>query len=107
MHTPDVLVTGIVFGEQPRWHGDRLWFSDWGTQEVIAVDLDGSTEVMHRGSSFPLCVDWLPDGRLLVVDTSTGRLLVREDGGSLAMYADLRQASDPPAGNELVVDARG
>ena len=33
-----VLMTGLVFGEQPRWHEDRLWFSDWGTQEVIAVD---------------------------------------------------------------------
>ena len=73
MQTPVVLVTGIVFGEQPRWHEGRLWFSDWGTQEVIAVDPDGRSEVIHRGSSFPLCVDWLPDGRLLVVDTSTRR----------------------------------
>jgi sugar lactone lactonase YvrE len=100
-------MTGIVFGEQPRWHDGRLWFSDWGTQEVIAVDLDGSAEVMHRGSSFPLCVDWLPDGRLLVVDTSTSRLLVQEANGSLETYADLRQGSDPPAGNELVVNGRG
>src|SRR5882757_5429845 len=103
LQTPDVLMTGIVFGEQPRWHDGRLWFSDWGTQEVIAVDPDGSAEVMYRGSSFPLCVDWLPDGRLLVVDTSTSRLLVREADGSLEMYADLRQGSDPPPGNELVV----
>ena len=62
---------------------------------------------MHRGSSFPLCVDWLPDGRLLVVDTSTSRLLVQEVDGSLELYADLRQGSDPPPGNELVVDGRG
>jgi sugar lactone lactonase YvrE len=61
------LITGLLFGEQPRWHEDRLWFSDWGTQEVIAVDLDGRTEVILKGRSFPLCVDWLPDGRLLVV----------------------------------------
>jgi len=107
LQTPDVLMAGIVFGEQPRWHDGRLWFSDWGTQEVIAVDRDGTTEIMHRGSSFPLCVDWLPDGRLLVVDTSMGRLLVQETDGSLEMYADLRQGSDPPAGNELVVDGRG
>jgi hypothetical protein len=24
------LLTGISFGEQPRWHDGRLWFSDWG-----------------------------------------------------------------------------
>ena len=107
MQVPEVVVGGIVFGEQPRWHGGRLWFSDWGTQEVVAVDLDGSTEVMYRGSSFPLCVDWLPDGRMLVVDASRGRLLVRDADGSLEVYADLRQGSDPAAGNELVVDGRG
>ena len=78
-----------------------------GDQEMIAVDRDGTAEVMHHGSSFPLCVDWLPDGRLLVVDTSTGRLLVQEADGSLEIYADLRQGSDPPAINELVVDGRG
>jgi sugar lactone lactonase YvrE len=107
VQTPDVLMTGIVFEEQPRWHDGRLWFSDWGAREVIAVDLDGTAEVMHRGSSFPLCVDWLPDGRLLVVDTSRGCLLVQEADGSLETYAAPRQGSDPPAINELVVDGRG
>jgi sugar lactone lactonase YvrE len=100
-------MSGLVFGEQPRWHERRLWFSDWGTQEVIAVDLDGNSEVILRGSSFPLCVDWLPDGRLLVVSARDGLLLRRADDGSLLPYGDLKAASEPPAGNELVVDARG
>jgi sugar lactone lactonase YvrE len=47
MSEVQVLLSGRVFGEQPRWHEDRLWFSDWGTQEVIAVDLEGDSEVMH------------------------------------------------------------
>ena len=101
------LMTDLVFGEQPRWHEDRLWFSDWGTQEVIAVDLKGNSEVILRGPSFPLCVDWLPDGRLLVVSALDGRLLRREPDGSLVTHADLSRLSDPPAGNELVVDGRG
>jgi sugar lactone lactonase YvrE len=102
-----ILLTGLVFGEQPRWHEDRLWFSDWGTQEVIAVDLEGNSEVVLRGPSFPLCVDWLPDGRLLVVSARDGLLLRREPDGSLVTHGDLGSASDPPAGNELVVDGRG
>jgi sugar lactone lactonase YvrE len=102
-----VLLSGRVFGEQPRWHEDRLWFSDWGRQEVVAVDLEGDSEVMHRSDSFPLCVDWLPDGRLLVVSASDGLLLRREPDGSLVAHADLKAASDPPAVNELVVDVRG
>jgi sugar lactone lactonase YvrE len=104
LHT---LVTGLVFGEQPRWHDDRLWFSDWGTQHVIAVDLEGNDEVIVPGRSFPLCVDWLPDGRLLVVSAREGLLLRREPDGSLVTHADLTGLSDPPPGNELVVDGRG
>src|SRR5215216_6540959 len=101
------LLTGLVFGEQPRWHEGRLWFSDWGTQEVIAVDLEGNSEVILQGPSFPLCVDWLPDGRLLVVSARDGRLLRREPDGSLVTHGDLSAISDPPPGNELVVDSRG
>jgi len=100
-------MSGIVFGEQPRWHENRLWFSDWGTQEVIALDLEGNSEVVVHGPSFPLCVDWLPDGRLLVVSARDGQLLQQAPDGSLTFYADLTQASRPPAGNELVVDGRG
>jgi sugar lactone lactonase YvrE len=102
-----VLMNGLVFGEQPRWHDDRLWFSDWGTQEVIAVGLDGNSEVMLKGRSFPLCVDWLPDGRLLVVSAKDGLLLRQERDGSLATHGDLRAASEPPAINELVVGGDG
>jgi sugar lactone lactonase YvrE len=72
-----VVLTGLVFGEQPRWHGGRLWFSDWGTREVFAVDLGGKCEVMLRAPACPCCVDWLPDGRLLVVSADDGRLLRR------------------------------
>ena len=107
MSDPQVLMTGVLFGEQPRWHEGRLWFSDWGTQEVIAVDLEGASEVIMKGPAFPLCVDWLPDGRLLVVSARDGLLLRREPEGSLVTHGDLKAASDPPAGNELVVDGRG
>jgi sugar lactone lactonase YvrE len=102
-----VLLNGLLFGEQPRWHNDRLWFSDWGAQEVIAVDLEGSAEVMLAGRSFPLCVDWLPDGRLLVVSAREGLLLRQEPDGSLVTHGNLGAVSSPPPGNELVVDGRG
>ncbi|MGH2983765.1 MAG: SMP-30/gluconolactonase/LRE family protein [Solirubrobacterales bacterium] len=107
MPKPRTLMTGVVFGEQPRWHEDRLWFSDWGTQEVITVDLEGNSEVILEGSSFPMCVDWLPDGRLLAVSARDGLLLRREPDGSLVTHGDLNSVSDPAAENELVVDGRG
>jgi len=101
------LMTGILFGEQPRWHEDRLWFSDWGSREIIAVDLRGNREVILQAPSFPCCVDWLPDGRLLLVSAGDGLLLRRELDGRLVTHGDLRSASKPSAGNELVVDGRG
>jgi sugar lactone lactonase YvrE len=106
MSEPRILIDGITFGEQPRWHQDRLWFSDWGPREVIAVDLDGHHDVMLQAPSFPCCVDWLPDGRLLVVSAREGRLLRQEPDGSLVTHGDLG-VSAPPPGNELVVDGRG
>jgi sugar lactone lactonase YvrE len=97
----------IAFGEQPRWHEGRLWFSDWGTREIIAVDLEGNSEVILRAPSFPCCVDWIQDGRLLVVSGREGLLLRKEPDGTLVPHGDLRKASAPPTGNELVVDGRG
>jgi sugar lactone lactonase YvrE len=54
------LLTGLAFGESPRWHTDRLWFADWGKQQVVAVDLDGHSEVMVQVKfpSFPMCFEW-------------------------------------------------
>ena len=106
MPEPQTLMTGIAFGESPRWHDGRLWFADWGAQELIAVDLEGSSEVVVRVPSFPFCVDWLPDGRLLIVSARDRLLLRREPDGSLATHADLSGLSDYPW-NEIVVDGRG
>jgi sugar lactone lactonase YvrE len=103
---PQMLMTGIAFGESPRWHDGRLWFADWGAQELIAVDLEGRSEVVVRVPSFPFCVDWLPDGRLLIVSARDRLLLRRDPDGSLATHADLSGLSYYPW-NEIVVDGRG
>jgi sugar lactone lactonase YvrE len=58
----EVLMEGVVFGESPRWHDGRLWFSDWGANQVIALGTDGSCEVVVTVASFPMCIDF-PPGR--------------------------------------------
>jgi sugar lactone lactonase YvrE len=95
-----------VFGESPRWHDGRVWFSDWGAHQVIALDPDGRHEVAATVESFPMCIDFLPDGRLLVVDSARRRLLRREPDGSLAPHADLSGISEKPW-NDIVVDDQG
>ena len=102
----ETLMTGIAFGESPRWHEGRLWFSDWGAEELIAVDLAGNSEVMLQVQSFPFCIDWLPDGRLLIVHSRDRLLLRREPDGTLVTHADLNSLSGG-SWNEIVVDGRG
>ena len=106
MPEPHPPLTDLAFPESPRWHDDRLWLSDWGAQEVIAVDLDGASEVVVRVPTAPFCIDWLPDGRLLIVSGGEGLLLRRERDGTLVTHADLTGLSQPPW-NEIVVDGRG
>jgi sugar lactone lactonase YvrE len=106
MLEPQTLMTGIVFGESPRWRDGRLWFSDWGAQEIVAVDPEGRSEVIVHMPSSPFCIDWLPDGRLLVVSAGDGLLLRREPDGSLVTHSDLSSLSNHPW-NDIVVDGRG
>ena len=102
-----ILLTGLAMGESPRWRDDHLWFSDWGAQEIVAVDVDGNAELVVRVPfSLPFCIDWLPDGRLLIVSGQEGLLVRREPDGSLITHADLRSLSDK-FWNEIVVDGRG
>jgi sugar lactone lactonase YvrE len=100
------LLSGLGLGESPRWHDGRLWFSNWVENEIAALDLEGNSEVMVSMPSFPFCIDWLPDGRLLIVSGREGLLLRREPDGSLATHADLTPLNETPW-NDIVVDGRG
>jgi sugar lactone lactonase YvrE len=101
MIEPRVVVSGIVMGESARWHEGRLWFCDWGAGEVIR--LDGSTpEVVTRMSGLPFCIDWLPDGDLVISDGPGARLL---RGG--AVGADLGVVDAAHPWNDIATDARG
>jgi sugar lactone lactonase YvrE len=56
-------------------------------------------------TTIPFCIDWLPDGRLLVVSGREGLLLRREPNGELVTHAML--SSLARIWNEIVVDGRG
>jgi len=107
-HEPPViharpLLTGLVIGESPRWHEDRLWFANWGAEEIVAVDLEGTAEVVAQGASgLGWSIDWLPDGRLLVTGGGLSRI---EADGSKVPHADLSGLGD--RFNEIVVHANG
>jgi sugar lactone lactonase YvrE len=98
------LLKDLALVESPRWHDNRLVFSDWGAGEVLAADLDGGRELITPIEAMPFCLDRLPDGRLLIV--AGHQLLVHESGGSLSPYADLGSLSTKPW-NDIVTDGRG
>jgi sugar lactone lactonase YvrE len=101
---PRVLLDGLAMPESPRWHEGRLWFSNWGTRQIVAVDLDGNSEVVGEGpDGLGWATNWLLDGRLLV----TGPELIRvESDGSRVRHADLSHIS-PHGWSEITVDGRG
>jgi sugar lactone lactonase YvrE len=102
----EVLTTNVQFGEQPRWHEGRLWFSDWGPPE-IAIDLEGHREVILNAPGLSLLRRLAPRWAHAPGICPRGTLLRLVPDGSLVTHGDLKQASDPAAGNELVVDAHG
>jgi sugar lactone lactonase YvrE len=101
---PRILLHRLAMPESPRWHDGRLWFSDWGTGQIMAVDLDGNSHVVDRGPEGPgWAVNWLPNGRMLM----TGNELIRvEPDGSRVRHADLSHIS-PYGWSEITIDGRG
>ena len=99
-----LLLDGFGMGESPRWHDGRLWFSNWGTNEIVAVDGDGRSEIVGAGGGGGgWAVNWLPDGRMLVTGNEVLRI---ERDGSRVPHADLRRIS-PYGWSEITVDGRG
>src|SRR5262245_24456484 len=73
---PRLLLDDLAMVASPRWHDGRLWFPQWGTPQIMAVDLDGQARVVATGpSGLGHSIGWLPDGRMLV----TGPQLVRHE----------------------------
>jgi sugar lactone lactonase YvrE len=109
-----VLLDGLGFAEGPRWHEERLFFSDMGTKQVLAVDLDGKSEEICVVENRPSGIGWLPDGSMIVVSQNDRRVLRLAPGvqgggprsSELVEHADI-SALASGACNDMVVDGRG
>lgn len=101
-----VLATGIYFGEGPRWHQGRLWFSDFYAHAVKSVSLAGDLRVEFGIDDQPSGLGWMPDGSMLVVSMTKRRVLRRSVDGRMAVHADLGAIATWHC-NDMVVDATG
>lgn len=98
------LLSGLMIGESPRWHDGRLWFSNWGSGDIIAVDPGGAADVVATvPTTIPYSIDWLGDD-LLVVSGPEATVL-HQVGGTFTTFADLSPLMT--GCNEIVVDGRG
>ncbi len=102
----ELVLDGLGFGEGPRWHQNRLWFSDFILQHVRSVGADGRPRVECEIDDRPSGLGWLPDGRLLVVSMHRRMVLRRETNGRLVMHADLSAIATGDT-NDMVVATDG
>lgn len=104
---PTTVSTGYAFPECPRWHDGKLWFSDIHAGQVIRLDIStGASEVVAEYDGHPSGLGFLPDGRLLIADGSTRRILRREPDGVLVEHADVSDVATHTL-NDMVVDDQG
>ena len=105
--TATVLKEGLAFGEAPRWHMGRLWFSDFYRHGVFSMNPDGTDEVLEAEvPNQPSGLGWTPDGRLLIVSMTDHKVLVMDRTGSIRTHAELAEYCGYWA-NDMVVGADG
>jgi len=102
----ETLLGGLSFAECPRWHDGRLYFSDFYTQRVLAVALDGTVETIAEVPGRPSGLGFLPDGRMLIVSMRDRKILRRELDSSLVEHANLSSLA-PWHLNDMLVDHQG
>ena len=101
----EVLIEGLTFTEGPRWHDGRLYFSDFFTHRVLAVDTKGNMETIVETPQQPSGLGWSPDGTMLIVSMNDQKLLSFSNG-ELSEVADLSQLATHFC-NDMVVDKKG
>ena len=100
------FLSGLYFGECPRWHDGRLWYSDFFDHGVFSVSPEGErrTEVQFEGE--PAGIGWLPDGRLLINSRLDRAIFRREPDGTLVRHGELTPWATWHA-NDMVVASNG
>ena len=101
----ETLMKGLTFGEGPRWHENKFYFSDFYSHKVYSLDLSGKHEVIVEIPNQPSGLGWTPDGTMLIVSMKDRKLMSFKDG-QLTERADLTELSGFHC-NDMVVDIDG
>jgi sugar lactone lactonase YvrE len=101
----DLVADGFKFLEGPRWHDDRLYFSDIFDHRVYALGTDGASSVIVEVPAEPSGLGWSREGDLLIASMLDRRLSRLRNGG-LEVVADLSSHFAHEV-NDIHVDAAG
>ena len=104
--TAEPFLPGLFFGECPRWHDGRLWYSDFFDHAVCSVSPEGERRVEVDFDGEPAGLGWLPDGRLLINSRLDRAVMRREPDGTVVRHGDLTPWAKGNA-NDMVVSSDG
>ncbi|MAW71095.1 MAG: SMP-30/gluconolactonase/LRE family protein [Actinomycetota bacterium] len=102
----EILLTGLAFGEGPRWRDGYLWFSDFYRHGIFRVDENGTEELVLEVPTQPSGLGWLPNGNLVFVSMLDRCLKQMDPTGEVSAHADLSHIAGGPC-NDMVVGADG
>jgi sugar lactone lactonase YvrE len=100
------FLSGLHFGECPRWHEGRLWYSDFFDHTVFSVSPEGERRTELTIDGEPAGLGWLPDGRLLINSRLDRAILRLEPDGTVVRHGDLTPWATWHA-NDMVVAGNG
>ena len=100
-----ILMDGLTFGEGPRWHEEKFYFSDFYSHKVFSLDMEGNSEVIVEVPAQPSGLGWMPDGTMLIVSMKDKKLL-SFNKNTLSEVADLSNLAGFHC-NDMVVDDQG
>lgn len=108
-HNPsiDIVADGLHMPECPRWHDERVWFSDIRGDTVYRIDDGGHVSPVHRfpDGEEPAGLGWLPNGDLLVAGMAN-RVIYRVSNGRATVHADVKPLA-PHQINDMIVTSAG
>lgn len=100
----NVLLEGLKFPECPRWHSNKLWFSDMDDHKIFTVDMDGNLELVLEHPNLVAGLGWLSNDSLIFV-SMVDRRLFKFKSGKISEHADLTKLATFHL-NDIVIDKK-
>ena len=100
-----LIAKNLHFSEGPRWHDNKLWFSDFYQHAVFNIDENHNIKKVVDIPNQPSGLGWMPDESMLIVSMLDRKVMKFKDG-QLSVHSDLSKLTKFRC-NDMVVDNDG